>query len=233
MRRSAVEAVVDLPGSATQTAAEAAVAAPTAGTELGATRLPTAPRPAGERPTVSARAVQAEPLPRAEPAGGVGADRSSQANTQGEPSRDARSFEAARLRAPVRSGTATETLMGNTGLPPSPGTAVPAPDHPAESDRPPQPGLRPAASPADSIRRGESIDDGGDGARLVAPAPVITHSGERGGSRESDDDPVIQVSIGRVDVRATLLPEPPKPPRRRRQPTLTLDDYLARFEARS
>ncbi|HEX7318192.1 MAG TPA: hypothetical protein VF297_30085 [Pyrinomonadaceae bacterium] len=75
------------------------------------------------------------------------------------------------------------------------------------------------STPAERAVVVQSREAGFDGVRSEAREVII---------REKEEAPIIEVTIGRIEVRAVTPPAPPPTPQRRRQepPKMSLDDYL-------
>lgn len=111
---------------------------------------------------------------------------------------------------------------------PSPPLALPAPRE-QSSAAPPDaatltPPLSPAAPPTPTPRKRPIADDT---ARADAPASLVqpAHPPLRRPAPAVEPGPTIQVTIGRIEVRATPAPAPANP-ERRPAPVMSLADYL-------
>ncbi|WP_199746994.1 hypothetical protein, partial [Corallococcus sp. AB049A] len=82
--------------------------------------------------------------------------------------------------------------------------------------------------------RGADAPERGAEFPAAARVPSFPVQAERGGSAhgvqalESAPAPVVQVTIGRIEVRAVTPPAPARPAPARTSPSLSLDEYLRR-----
>jgi hypothetical protein len=123
----------------------------------------------------------------------------------------------------VLRAAAREAPVAPRSAPIAPPPASPRPVVPAPPGAPPivEP-APPPATPLDPERTGPAVVPPpapvpGRPRQTVPPPPAAAEAG----------DPVVQVTIGRVDVRA-ILPEPAKRVPRPQPPRRSLEDYLAR-----
>ncbi|RKH49017.1 hypothetical protein D7Y23_18330 [Corallococcus sp. AB050B] len=95
-------------------------------------------------------------------------------------------------------------------------------------------GAEPASSRGGVRARGAEAPERGAEFPAAARVPSFPVQAERGGSAhgvpapESAPAPVVQVTIGRIEVRAVTPPAPARPAPARTSPSLSLDEYLRR-----
>jgi len=114
------------------------------------------------------------------------------------------------------------------------------PQRPAETDAPPA-----ATAPVAPVVQASRREEPAFPVAALIPKPVPTPPSAPIAPRRTDsprqeapattaEDPVIRITIGRVDVRAVASrPAPPSNPRRSIAPLLSLDDYLRQKDGRS
>lgn len=207
------------------------------------------PRETGERPaqkpmTEPTRPPQSEPPRTIAPPREELASRPSAPAAVGEAPATERTVRPAH-QAAVSSDHETAPSHGESSAPrpvPRPNVAAPAVDaHPWASVPPPAPvvaGAAPAPAsvdPAPAPPRSEQDPGAAQHPptrrqRTVSPRTAATPASPLSSRAVEDQAPVIRISIGRIDVRATTPRAPAAPASRTEsaQPHLTLDAFLAR-----
>lgn len=225
-------------------------------------RPPAAPivRREAEAPLVPTSASPSPPAPPAAPASiDAPAPSDAPASIDGERQPSSARGEIPRPDTPLAPRTDTPLLPRTEASPVAPGerrsmedparprrTFVPDArlradaDGAAEGDAllMPRNDLAPATSPADPVgREDEAAGTAGRAARTLLPS-ASAQTGARelppAAGREEAERPVVQVTIGRIEVRAVHPPAAPQPAREPgwTPPVLSLDEYLKRGSAR-
>ena len=143
------------------------------------------------------------------------ADQAAQISSQHEFA--AASVSPAQTQPPIASTSLSEAKSPIASSTPAPVLAPRSPD---------PPGLATPTGPMEAITRPAAPV--GRGAAAFRPPPPSRQAQH---ATNTNEEFVVQVTIGRVDVRA-IMPDPPKPPRKATQPGRSLDDYLAQARQR-
>ena len=93
----------------------------------------------------------------------------------------------------------------------------------AKKERAPVPPIQEGRAKAHRVHATIQAQVSAPAAEALQDAPTAPG---RPNARQDDDAPAIQITIGRIEVRAIPPAQPPRRPERRMAPKLSLDDYL-------